>query len=143
MINYSILSNSSNNERKTPKTSTLIIIIVLLLSILGGIIGFITYSSQGAKAPVLWCVQRITEEDLFEENNIKTYAFSYQDVTYVNQDTEFEPEPFKNIYLINMIYNAMEEEWLCIIDYQKTLFSFVKEKNINDIRCFLLERKEI
>lgn len=104
---------------------------------------FITKSNEGAAKPAYWCIERIKEKDLFEENGIKQYACTVTESSYHNLDLSFEPESFKDAFFIEIVYDTKFEKWLCFIDYENTVWVYIKKEQVKSVECYLLERKDI
>lgn len=103
----------------------------------------IAKSNEGAAKPAYWCIERLKEKDLFEENGIKQYACTVTEASYHNLDLSFEPESFKDAFFIEIVYDAKFEKWLCFIDYENTVWVYIKKEQVKSVQCYLLERKDI
>lgn len=96
--------------------------------------------NKDAKTSANWCVELIKEKDLFKENKIEQYAYAVQETKYVNLDPKFFPDSFKDVFYIDMTYVYTHEKWLCFIDYDNTIWRFLKKEQVKHITCYLLER---
>lgn len=99
------------------------------------------YSLRDAKTPLGWCIEEIKERNLFEENDIHEYAYTYKEVV-VKADTSFDKS-----YLVDFIfgddYGEYLETWFCGVNYKNSLFKYIKKNQIIDIECDRIKREDL
>lgn len=118
----------------------LIFIPLLIGAIAGSIVG-VTYNLRDAKTPLGWCIEEIKERNLFEENDIHEYAYTYKEVV-VKADTDFDKS-----YIVDFIfgddYGDYLETWFCGVNYKNGLFKYIKKNQIIDIECDRIKREDL
>lgn len=98
--------------------------------------------NKDAKSPLGWCVERIKEKDLFEENGISGYAFEGHEAKAIGESPAYD-----KYYFVNIVYqddaSSWHEEWICGITHERTVWSFLKAEQITAIGCEMLSRDEL
>ena len=122
------------------------LIVFAFLVLIVSFFSFVSNRLNGARTPLGWCLEQIKKEDgiyLREE----AYAYSYEDMHYVNEDLNYVPPRYKDAFHITFVYSyeteTFHEEWMCFLDYDNWFWHFIREDEIYYIECELLTRTEL
>lgn len=109
--------------------------------ILFGGVALVIKRNEGAKTPMGWCVERIKEKNMFDENHVTGFAYSG------NKIRNEYPNDWNETYFVEVVYSDCNgdwyEKWVCGISYERTIWQYLKEDQIIEIGCDRLTREEI
>lgn len=98
--------------------------------------------NEGAKTPAEWCVERIKEKCLFEENGVTDYVYKTREAYCVAEHSYFD-----KYYFIEIVYEDVHgswyEKWFGAIAYEKTIWKYLKKEQVVAIECTRIARKSV
>ncbi len=130
-------------KKEIKKPIIIIAAVASALGVLCGGVALIVKRNEGTLTPLDWCVERIKEKDMFEEN--QCYGFAYAAEEFMNEYQN--ASDWDKTYFVDIVYSDCNgdwyEKWACGISYESTIWRTLKKEQIIEIGCDRLVRYEI
>ena len=130
-------------KKEIKKPIIIIAAVASAFGVLCGAVALILKRNEGTLTPLGWCVERIKEEDAFEDNRCFGFTYSAEEIIYEYPNAS----DWDETYFVDIAYSDRNgdwyEKWACGISYERTIWRTLKEEQIIEIGCDRLVRHEI